>query len=102
MNASIHNRLRGEVLRAALLLGLLGALASGCALSPHLDAQFGEAVRNATRRQALHDDPKLLHQDPDGLEGRAAAGVVEQYFKSYEEAPKAQTGGIGSVGGSGR
>lgn len=88
----------GKILMAALLCGLL----SGCALSPHLDAHFGEAVKNASKRQALHDDPKLLHEDPDGLEGRAAAGVIEQYFKSYEEAPKAATAGIGNVGGSGR
>jgi hypothetical protein len=94
----MFNPLTGKILMAALVCGLLG----GCALSPNLDAQFGEAVKNANKRQALHADPKMLQDDPDGLEGRAATGVMEQYFKSYEEPPKAQAVGIGNVGGSGR
>ncbi len=102
MKRAILTPLRGKSLVVALLCAALAASLSGCALSPNLDAQFGEAVKNANRRQALHDDPKLLHEDPDGLQGRAAAGVMEQYFKSYEEAPKAQAAGIGNIGGSGR
>lgn len=103
MKRLTFKRFHGKVLMALILGALiLGAQLSGCALSPNLDAQFGQAVKNANRRQALHDDPKLLHEDPDGLEGRAAAGVMEQYFKSYEEPPKAHAVGIGNVGGSGR
>jgi hypothetical protein len=98
MKRLTFKRLNGKVLMALIL----GALLGGCALSPNLDAQFGQAVKNANRRQALHDDPKLLQEDPDGLEGRAAAGIMEQYFKSYEEPPKAHAVGIGNVGGSGR
>lgn len=85
---------------AAVVLAVgLSAQLSGCALSPNLDAQFGEAVKNAQKRQALHTDPKLLQEDPDGLQGRAAAGVLERYFESYEQAPKGTGAAIGAIGG---
>lgn len=100
----MKRQLLSSLRTAAVVLALgASALLGGCALSPNLDAQFGEAVKNAQKRQALHVDPKLLQEDPDGLQGRAAAGVMDRYFESYEEPPKGTGASIGSIGGgSGR
>lgn len=89
-----------------LCLPVLLALLSGCAASstPHYDARFGDAVREARRQMTLNPDAGANANATSGLDGRAAAGVAERYQHSFQTPPPVVNvinigGGIGSGAG---
>ncbi len=98
MNTTL--RANSRIIFWLLLLALATGL-SGCALTPHLDAHWGESVRNAQRHQTLHPLLRSEHDDPEGMDGRAAEALMNRYYKSFEDPPKPAAGNTGGLG-SGR
>ena len=74
-------------------------LAAGCAqtTTPHYDAMFGTAVRDA--RLAMTIDPAAATRDDKvlGIDGNAAREAVKRYQKSFQEPPPVREGII--IGG---
>lgn len=71
----------------ALLLAAAGALA-GCASStPHYDARFGDAVRQARLAQTLNPGAGQAMAPPPTMEGRTAREVSERYQESFKSPP---------------
>jgi hypothetical protein len=66
-----------------LLLALLG----GCASSPtpHYDARFGDAVRQA--RQSMYLNPTANADPVAGMDGKAAREAVGRYQDSFRAPP---------------
>lgn len=85
-------------------VSLLVALTMGCAAkSPYLDEKFGETVNTAKAQQTINPDASQDMDPVKGLDGTAANAVVDRYYKSYEEKPKAPTIfniGVGSATGA--
>jgi hypothetical protein len=70
-----------------LAIVLLLTLLVGCASSPHYDAIFGDAVREARQRMTL--DPKAGN-NPDpvaGMDGKAAHEATVLYQKTFITPP---------------
>jgi hypothetical protein len=76
--------------RSLFLVALAGTLLlSGCALSPRFDRQFGASVQQALAQQTL-DPQAVYNRSPvNGMDGKAAESVYENYQKSFR-APEAQ------------
>ncbi len=80
-----------------VLLVVIGL--AGCALSPRLDEQFGEAVRTTTAAQTIQSpDASEASAPPARLDGKAANGVVDRYHRSFDQPPAASLGGVGAGG----
>ncbi|MDR7052189.1 type IV pilus biogenesis protein CpaD/CtpE [Duganella sp. 3397] len=81
---------------ATLLLG-------GCAQSPRLDRQFGASVQQALAQQTLNPQAGANRSPVNGMDGKAAESVYENYQKSYRT-PEAQgsslTTGTGASSGT--
>lgn len=77
---------------------------AGCtSTTPYWDAHFGAAARSVTAQQVINPDASLNQDSAEGMDGKAAAGAIEEYRKSYtnpQPQPQALTIGVGS--GSGR
>ena len=75
-------------------------LSAGCAQTPtpHYDARFGEALREA--RLAMTIDPKagLRGDEAKGIDGRAAKESVKRYQDSFKEPPPATN--VINIGGA--
>jgi uncharacterized lipoprotein YajG len=72
------------------------ALLAGCASpSPHLDQQFGSAVKAAAQQQVLNPATPATPLIT-GLDGKAAKSAYDNYQKSFKE-PTTQTGAL-SIG----
>lgn len=87
-----------------LFTGLLASVALvGCVTkTPYLDQKFGEAVNTAKAQQTINPDASLNTDPVAGLDGQAAAAVLDNYHKSYESPPapvNVFTIGVGSGGG---
>lgn len=66
---------------------------SGCApTSPVFDQNFGASVKTLTAQQVRNPNAPVANRDtmPDGLDGRAALGALENYERSYVPAPTQQ------------
>ena len=73
------------------LMGLLGIIIafSGCSEAPsRVDANYGESVRQAKVSQILNPDAGEDLKPCEGLDGQAAAMVMKQYRKGFEEEEK--------------
>jgi hypothetical protein len=69
------------------------ALVAGCASqSPHLDRQFGSAVKAAATQQVLNPATPATPL-VTGMDGKAAKSAYDSYQKSYKE-PQPQTGAL--------
>lgn len=86
---------------AALACAALG----GCMTSsPIWEAHFGEAVRSNARVQIIDAHAGDQAPSPQGIDGKAAASVMDLYDKSYAHPPvssNAYTMGVSNGGGGG-
>ncbi len=73
---------------------------TGCALSPRLDQQFGEAVNTTRVSQVLGADVSPASVPPAPLDGKAVNGIVDRYHRTFEQPPAATSGGVGAGGAS--
>lgn len=95
---SLHRSTR--VLVKLLILTVMGLLA-GCAgpTTPALDASFGQAVRATRQAQTRQPGAPESALSGLGLDGKAAANLIERYQDSFKTPP--QTFEIFNTGGSG-
>jgi len=83
---------RGATLVALGVAVLASVVLTGCEglptpYTPRLDAQFGDAVRQARAQQTI--DPEAGRNDDPvaGIDGTAAQHTIERYEKSFQEPP---------------
>jgi hypothetical protein len=62
------------------------ALLAGCSATPHYDAHFGDAVREARRAMTINPQPPNP-APPAGLDGQAAGAAVIRYQESFKAPP---------------
>lgn len=87
-------RLIGK-LTAASCVALLTACAS---TTPVLDANFGNAVRQARTSQTLNPNASANRDPVLGIDGQAGAAAQERYQESFKAPPK--TFEIINIGGT--
>lgn len=83
---------------AAALLGLAGCAST----TPYWDAHFGDAARSVAAQQVIDPDASLNPDPAAGIDGKAAAGAMGEYQKSYarpQPQPQIFTIGVGSGAG---
>lgn len=91
-----------------LAIVLVAAVLAGCASTPtpHYDAKFGEAVRNA--RQAMTLNPNAAQNPaPTGMDGIASREAVDRYHDTFKAPPPVVNvinigGAVSGSGGGGR
>jgi hypothetical protein len=84
MNNAHHFALP-HALRVASLLAA-AALLGGCAAatsSPDWDSRFGDAARQVRAAQVIDPQAPARNTDIQGIDGKAAAGAMKGYAKSY-------------------
>jgi hypothetical protein len=82
-------------------LTLASCLLAACAFSPtpHYDARFGDAVRQARTQMIINPDAGKAAAAPVVMDGRAAKEAIGQYEDSYKSPPPAvNVINIGSFG----
>ncbi len=75
------------------LMGLVGIVIafSGCSKAPsRVDADYGESVRQAKTSQILYPDADKNLEPCEGLDGQAAAIVMDEYRKGFKKEEKKQ------------
>ncbi len=82
----------------ALLLGLIGGCSSP---TPHYDARFGDAVRQAKLKMIINPDAGKNPDQAAGLDGKAAREAMILYQGTYKAPPPVVNvinigGGIGN------
>lgn len=70
--------MRMHTLWLAALLGL-----AGCSTTPDWDAGFGDTVRQARAAQLVDPDAASRSATPGGLDGKAIAGTMKAYARSF-------------------
>jgi len=95
-----------DKLAITLLFSLLAACSS---VTPHYDARFGDAVREAKLKMIINPDAGKNPDQVAGMDGKAARETILLYQGSYTTPPPAVNvinigGAIGgsSGGGSGK
>ncbi len=88
--------------KALMTVGLLAmiAMAAGCAGPTRLEMDYGTSYRLALFNQILNPEAEKNLEPVTGLNGRAAQGAMDRYFKGFEEKPAAPVYSIniGSLG----
>ena len=72
--------------------------------TPRMDAEFGNATRATLSAQIINPDAGNNKDPVDGLDGRAARDVIQNYQKSFinpEQSSNAFSIGVGSGNNSG-
>jgi hypothetical protein len=73
-----------------LAITTLAALVTGCAsTTPHYDARFGDAVRDAKRKMTINPDAGKNTDQALGIDGRPARESMILYQDSYKRPPPA-------------
>lgn len=73
-----------------LLIALLIGLVSGCSsVTPHYDARFGDAVREAKKKMIIDPDAGKNPDPVIGLDGKAARETIILYQGTYKTPPRA-------------
>lgn len=90
----ISTRLAGK-LAATTVAALLTACAS---TTPVLDANFGNAVRQARAAQTLNPNASANRDPVLGIDGQAGAAAQDRYQESFKAPPK--TFEIINIGGT--
>lgn len=85
----------GGALTAAACAALLTACAS---TTPVLDANFGNAVRQARAAQTLNPNASANRDPVLGIDGQAGAAAQDRYHESFKAPPK--TFEIINIGGA--
>jgi hypothetical protein len=65
------------------LLALLG----GCAATPHYDARFGNAVRQARTAMTIHPEGAANPDPAAGIDGQAGREAMARYQQSFKAPP---------------
>ena len=82
-----------------LAIAALASLVAGCSTTtPHYDARFGDAVRDAKRKMTIHPDASKNTDQALGLDGRASRETMQRYQDTYKEPPQAVN--VINIGGS--
>lgn len=72
----------------ATTLALVLLLGTGCThVTPHYDARFGDAVRDARKKMTLNPDAGRSADPVTGMDGRAARESMQRYQDSYKKPP---------------
>ena len=81
-------------------IAFLLALLTGCASSvtPHYDAQFGNAVRETKLRMTINPDAGKNPDQVLGMDGKSARETIIFYQNTYKEPPPAVN--VINIGGS--
>ncbi|WP_334189095.1 hypothetical protein [Noviherbaspirillum sp.] len=83
--------------KQSLVLGLV--LIAGCAsVTPHYDARFGDAVRQAKANMTINPEAGKNPDPVAGMDGKAARDAVILYQKSFQSPPPAVN--VINIGGS--
>lgn len=73
-----------------LAIAAIAGLLAGCASpTPHYDARFGDAVRDAKRKMTINPDAGKNTDQALGLDGRASKESMQRYHDSYKTPPPA-------------
>ena len=72
-------------LAIAMMFGLIG----GCATTttPHYDARFGDAVREAKFKMTINPDAGKNPDQVAGMDGKAAGEAVNLYHETFKSPP---------------
>lgn len=87
-----------------LAIALLIGLVAGCSsVTPHYDARFGDAVRDAKKKMTINPDAGKNADSVTGMDGKASRETMVRYKDSYKAPPPAVNvinigGGIGGGG----
>ena len=94
------NHLTLSLMRTTLGLGATLLALAGCSSSsPVLDANFGNAVREARAAQTLNPKASVENTQPAlGIDGKAANEAQRRYVDSFKAPPK--TFEVINIGGS--
>lgn len=90
-----------------LVIALLFSLLTACSsVTPHYDARFGDAVREAKLKMMIDPDAGKNPDQVAGMDGRAARETMILYQGTYTAPPPAVNvinigGAVGSNGGGG-
>ena len=81
-------------------IAFLLALLTGCASSvtPHYDAQFGNAVRETKLKMTINPDAGKNPDQVLGMDGKSARETIIFYQNTYKEPPPAVN--VINIGGS--
>jgi len=83
----------------ALAIAALLSLTAGCStVTPHYDARFGDAVRQAKLGMIIHPDAGKNPDQVAGMDGKAARESVILYQGTYRAPPPAVN--VINIGGS--
>jgi uncharacterized protein YceK len=72
---------------SCLMLPCLALLAGCCAVTPHYDRHFGEAVRQARAAMTVNRNAAANADPAAGIDGRAASEAVARYQESFKAPP---------------
>lgn len=83
---------------------ITAALAGCVAPAPHLEAHFGDAVRQAVAQQTLNPNASLNPDPVSGIDGEAAKNAADRYQETFKSPPPVVNvinigGGINGGGG---
>ena len=92
---AIFSARSAAVLATATCVALLSACVS---TTPVLDANFGNAVRQARAAQTLNPNASANRNPVLGIDGKAGAAAQERYQESFTTPPK--TFEVLNIGGS--
>ena len=70
----------------ALAIVCLVAL-TGCASTPHYDARFGDAVRQARVAMTVNPAGSSMNDPVAGIEGQAAKEAMSRYYETFKAPP---------------
>lgn len=95
----MKNELFPTRLVGVMMAASCAALLSACAATtPALDANFGNAVRQARSAQTLNPNASSNRDPVLGIDGKAAASAQDRYQESFRSPPK--TFEIINIGGA--
>jgi hypothetical protein len=73
-------------------------LTAGCAGTPHYDARFGAALRDARVAMTIDPNAGAKADEVKGIDGRAGKEAVKRYHDSFKEPPPVTN--VINIGGS--
>ena len=63
------------------------AMLAGCSTTPHYDAHFGDAVRQAKIAMTIDPNASARSEPATGIDGRSAAEAIARYQDSFKAPP---------------
>ena len=75
------------------------AMLAGCTTTPHYDAHFGDAVRQARSAMTIDPDAASRPGPAPGMDGPAAQQAIGRYQDSFKAPPPPRSVNVISLGG---